>query len=246
VTTAVIPCGGRGTRLAARYPDAPKELLRVAGKPLLQWTLEEAAAAGLERVVVVTSPTKPDIARFLTARPPDRLTADLVTQTEPLGLGDAITRARELVGDDDVAVLLPDNLFPPGSEPAIASVLAARRATGLAAVLLAELPPAGGATGRATGHRRPDGLVQVEAVAAKGSGTGGLAPIGRMVFGSDVFEQWERLRSALSPGAELDDVPLLHALAARGGLVGVPLDGPFYDAGVPEGYTAALAALSLG
>jgi len=244
VTTAVIPCGGRGTRLAAHYPDTPKELLPVAGKPLLQWTLEEAAAAGLERVVVVTSPTKPDIARFLTARPPDRLTADLVTQTEPLGLGDAITRARELVGDDDVAVLLPDNLFPPGSEPAIASVLAARRASGLAAVLLAELPPAGGATGRATGHRRPDGLVQVEAVAAKGSGTGGLAPIGRMVFGSDVFEQWERLRSALSPGAELDDVPLLHALAARGGLVGVPLDGPFYDAGVPEGYTAALAALS--
>ena len=77
------------------------------------------------------------------------------------------------------------------------------------------------------------------------TGTAGLAPIGRMVFGSDVFEQWERLRSALSPGAELDDVPLLHALAARGGLVGVPLDGPFYDAGVPEGYTAALAALSL-
>lgn len=244
MTTAVIPCGGRGTRLAARYPDTPKELLPVAGKPLLQWTLEETAAAGLDRVVVVTSPTKPLITKFLSDSESVRLSVSLVTQHQPRGLGDAVLCARELVGDDDVAVLLPDNFFPPSSEPAIAPVLAARRATGLAAVLLAELPFAAGATGRATGPRRPDGLWQVEAVAAKGSGTGGLAPIGRMVFGPDVFERWERLRSGLAAGAELDDVPLLHALAARGDLVGVPLDGPFYDAGVPEGYTAALAALS--
>jgi len=243
VTTAVIPCGGRGTRLAARYPDTPKELLPVAGKPLLQWTLDEAAAAGLERVVIVTSLAKPQIASYMTARPPDRLTAHLVTQPEPRGLGDAITRTRELVGEDDVAVLLPDNLFPK-SVNAIAPVLAARRATGLAAVLLAQRPASAGATGRASVRRRPDGLLQVEAVASKGVATGKTAPIGRMVFGSDVFERLERLRAGLAPGAELDDVPLLQTLAAAGRLVGVELDGPFYDAGVPEGYTAALNALS--
>ncbi|PYO38675.1 MAG: glucose-1-phosphate thymidylyltransferase, partial [Gemmatimonadetes bacterium] len=132
MTTAVIPCGGRGTRLAARYPHTPKELLPVAGLPLLQWTLEEVAAAGLERVIVVTSPTKPQIAKFLTDQPPNRLTTYVVTQPEPRGLGDAVTWARDLVGADDVAVLLPDNLFAKG--PAIAPVLAARRATGLAAV----------------------------------------------------------------------------------------------------------------
>jgi NDP-sugar pyrophosphorylase family protein len=65
-----------------------------------------------------------------------------------------------------------------------------------------------------------------------------------MVFGPEVFERWERLRAGLAPGAELDDVPLLQTLAAEGRLVGVVLDGPFFDAGVPEGYTAALAALS--
>jgi len=244
VTTAVIPCGGRGTRLAARYPDTPKELLPVAGQPLLQWTLEEAAAAGLERIVVVTSPTKPQIAKFLTTYSPNRLTVQVVLQPEPRGLGDAVTCARDLVGANDVAVLLPDNLFARG--PAIAPVLAARRATGMAAVLLAELPPAAGATGRATGRRRADGLLQVEAVADKvtATATGRLAPVGRMVFGPDVFERWERLRAGLAPGAELDDVPLLQALAADGRLVGVALDGPFYDAGVPEGYTAAMAALS--
>ena len=242
MTTAVIPCGGRGTRLAARYPHTPKELLPVAGQPLLQWTLEEAAAAGLERVVVVTSPTKPQIGKFLSDRPTVRLSVSLVVQPEPRGLGDAVTCARDLVGANDVAVLLPDNLFAKG--PAIAPVLAARRATGLAAVLLAELPPAAGTTGRATARQRADGLLQVEAVADKGTATGRLAPVGRMVFGPDVFERWERLRAGLAPGAELDDVPLLQTLAAEGRLIGVPLDGPFYDAGVPEGYTAALAALS--
>ena len=242
MTTAVIPCGGRGTRLAARYPHTPKELLPVAGQPLLQWTLEEAAAAGLERVVVVTSPTKPQIGKFLSDRPTVRLSVSLVVQPEPRGLGDAVTCARDLVGANDVAVLLPDNLFAKG--PAIAPVLAARRATGLAAVLLAQLPPAAGTTGRATARQRADGLLQVEAVADKGTATGRLAPVGRMVFGPDVFERWERLRAGLAPGAELDDVPLLQTLAAEGRLIGVPLDGPFYDAGVPEGYTAALAALS--
>ena len=68
MTTAVIPCGGRGTRVASLGAAVPKELLPVAGKPLLQWTLEEAAAAGIERTVVVTSPAKPEIARFLSDR----------------------------------------------------------------------------------------------------------------------------------------------------------------------------------
>ena len=249
MTTAVIPCGGRGTRLAARYPDTPKELLPVASKPLLQWTLDEAIAAGLERVVVVTSPSKPQIASYLTARPPrsarGRLSIALVVQPQPRGLGDAVTCARDHVAGDDVAVLLPDNLFARGVS-AIAPVLAARRATGLAAVLLAKQPPTAGATGRASVRPRPDGLLQVTAVADKGAGTDSpsLAPIGRMVFGPDVFERFERLRAGLAPGAELDDVPLLQTLAAEGRLVGVELDGPFYDAGVPEGYTAALNALS--
>ena len=247
MTTAVIPCGGRGTRLAARYPDTPKELLPVAGKPLLQWTLEEAAAAGLERIVIVTSPLKPQIAQYVSGGPPRFAQGRLavVVQPEPRGLGDAITCARDHVGGDDVAVLLPDNLFASGV-PAIAPVLAARRATGLAAVLLARRPATAGATGRASVRPRPDGLLQVAAVADKGSGTDSppLAPIGRMVFGPDVFERFERLRAGLAPGAELDDVPLLQTLAAEGRLVGVELDGPFYDAGVPEGYTAALNALS--
>ncbi|HET7789252.1 MAG TPA: sugar phosphate nucleotidyltransferase [Gemmatimonadales bacterium] len=255
MTIAVIPCGGRGTRLAHLSQGQPKELLPVAGKPLLQWTLEEAAAAGLRRAVVVTSPDKPQLARFLADRPVAGLSVGVALQPEPRGLGDAITRARDLAGAEPVAVLLPDNLF--STACAIAPVLRARDATGFAAVLTAEIASrdAGtkGATGRIRAVPRPDGLLAIQAIADKGpSGarfdTGGgpaaLTPIGRMVFDAGIFELLESLRARLAPGAELDDVPALQTLAREGRLVGVPLPGAFYDVGVPEGYQNALAALT--
>ncbi len=257
MATAVIPCGGTGARLASVTPDIPKELLPVGGKPLLQWTLEEAAAAGLARAVVVTSPEKPQIAEFLAARPPVRLSVSVVVQPEPRGLGDALACARPAVGPGSVAVLLPDNVFGSALPPAIAPVLAAHRRTGLACVLLAEIAareaPTRGATGRVRCRPRADGLYQIEALADKGPrtarfDTGGapaaLTAVGRMVFAADLFRQLEHARRGLAPGAELDDVPVLQAFAAEGRLVGVLHRGSFYDVGVPEGYRAALAALS--
>jgi len=157
--------------MASVTRDLPKELLPVAGKPLLQWTLEEAAAAGIERAVVVTSPDKPQIAQFLSDRPTIRPSVHLVIQPEPRGLGDALTCARPVLGGDDVAVLLPDNLFAPPSPGPMAAVLEAHRRTGESSVLLATVPASGatdrGATGRARCRSRSDGLWDVLAVAEK-------------------------------------------------------------------------------
>lgn len=247
MATAVIPCGGRGTRMASIAGALPKALLPVAGKPLLQWTLEEAAAAGIEHAVVVTSPDKPQIAEFLTARPLHRLTVSLVVQPYPRGLGDAITCARAAAGGDDIAVLLPDNLFDRAA-PAIAPVLGAHRRTGLACVLIAAVPAGAvgrGAVGQARCRPRSDGLWDVLAISAKAPAQPStLTPIGRWVFDPDVFDRFERLRARLAPGAELDDVPLLQELATEGRLVGVPLAGAFFDVGLPDGYRDALAALT--
>ncbi len=234
--------------MAALAGALPKELLPVAGKPLLQWTLEEAAAAGIEHAVVVTSPDKPQIAEFLTTRPRHGLTASLVVQPHPRGLGDAITCARAAAEGDEVAVLLPDNWFGPAAA-AIMAVLDAHRRTRLPCVLIAEIPATGaagrGAVGRARCRPRSDGLWDVLAVATKApAAPSTLTPIGRWVFGPDVFDRFERLRARLASGAELDDVPLLQELATEGRLVGVPLAGPFFDVGLPDGYRDALAALT--
>ena len=255
MTTAVIPCGGRGTRIAPLARSTPKELLPVAGKPVLQWTLEEAAAAGITRAVVVSSPAKPEIAEFLAARGPDRLAASVVMQSEPRGLGDAITCARSAVGTGTVAVMLPDNLFSAGRP--IRQVLDAQRRTGRPAVLLAAIGASDaatkGPTGRARCRLRDDGLYDVLAVASKGhrgerfdpgTESAAVTPIGRMAFDTSVFDLFEAERQRLAPGEELDDVPVLQRLAADRRLVGVLLGAQFFDVGLPEGYRAALAALT--
>jgi len=255
VFTAVIPCGGRGTRIAALARGLPKELLPVAGKPLLEWTLEEAAAAGLTHAVVVSSPDKaPALQSHVAARSASPLSTTVVLQPEPRGLGDAITCAHAAVGPNDVAVLLPDNLFARG--PAILPVLDARRRTGRAAVLLAEIrarDATKGATGRVRCRARSDGLVDVDDLADKGAkgarfdpgdAPSALTAIGRMAFGPDIFDLLDDIRANQPAGVELDDVPALQRLARGGRLVGVLAAGPFYDVGVPEGYADALARLT--
>ena len=169
--TAVIPCGGLGTRLHPISRWLPKEVLPVALRPVLHWAFDEAADAGLLRVIVVTNPHKPmleAVARSY-AGP---LELEFVPQDHPRGLGDALLRARDHLSGSAFAVLLPDNLFL-GPNPT-AAVLAVHRTTGLATVLLAEISreqaETKGATGRATVERSGNGTYRVVAIADKGKG----------------------------------------------------------------------------
>jgi UTP-glucose-1-phosphate uridylyltransferase len=248
--TAVIPCGGLGTRLQPITRWLPKEVLPVGLKPVLYWTLDEAADAGLLRAIIITNPHKP-LLEAVARNYQGPLELEFVPQDHPRGLGDAFLRARDNLGGSPFMAVLPDNLFQ-GSNPT-ASVLATFRATGLATVLLAEIgrKEAGskGATGRATVRRAPDGTVRVSAIANKGAGrfdTAGadtaLTPIGRMAFAGDILHEFEEVGRALPAGAELDDVPVLQRLAGREALVGVVNPARFFDVGVPEGYRDAVAA----
>jgi UTP--glucose-1-phosphate uridylyltransferase len=249
IDTAIIPCGGRGTRLYPISRWIPKELLPVGLRPLLFWTLDEAAAAGLRRAIIVTNPEKPVLETAARAYDGE-LALEFVPQDEPRGLGDALCRARHLLDGAPFAVVLPDNLFR-GDNPT-AAVLAASRRGPVAAVLLAEVTQAEagakGATGRAAVRTESDGTLRVTDVAGKGQGrfdTGGAAsavtPIGRFVLPGSVFAEFDEIARTLPPGAELDDVPVLQRLARRGELAGVLNRATFYDVGVPEGYHDAVA-----
>ena len=246
--TAVIPCGGLGTRLHPITRWLPKEVLPVALRPVLHWTLDEAADAGLLRAIVVTNPHKPllEVVARSYAGPLD---LEFVPQDHPRGLGDAILRTRDHLAGSPFVVVLPDNLFR-GPNPT-ADVLAVHRSTGLATVLLAEIARADagtkGATGRASARAAPDGTFRVTDIADKGQGrfdTGGEAagvtPIGRMAFHGAVFDELDELDRSLPPSAELDDVPLMQRLARRGDLAGALNRARFYDVGVPEGYREAI------
>lgn len=248
--TAVVPCGGLGTRLHPITRWIPKESLPVALRPVLHWAFDEAADAGLLRAIVVTNPHKP-LLEVVARSYEGPLDLEFVPQDHPRGLGDALLRARDHLGGSPFIAMLPDNLFS-GPNPSVA-VLDTHRCTGLATVLLAEVAredaAAKGATGRAAVRREPDGFLRVTDVGEKATGrfdTGGasaaITPIGRMAFPGDILDEFEALDRELPPGAELDDVPLLRRLARRGALAGVVTRARFYDVGVPEGYRDAVAA----
>jgi UTP-glucose-1-phosphate uridylyltransferase len=247
--TAVIPCGGLGTRLHPITRWLPKEVLPVGLKPVLYWTLDEAAAAGLLRAIIITNPHKPML-EAVARNYPGPMELEFVPQDHPRGLGDAFLRARDHLAGSPFLALLPDNLFH-GPNPSEA-VLATHRSTGLATVLLTaiEKKEAGskGATGRAAVREDASGSLRVTAIADKGAGrfdTAGqqtaVTPIGRMAFGGDILKEFAELERELQPGKELDDVPVLQRLASRGTLAGVMNPARFYDVGVPEGYREAVA-----
>jgi UTP--glucose-1-phosphate uridylyltransferase len=247
--TAVIPCGGRGTRLLPITRWFPKEMLPVGLKPILYWALDEAADAGLLRAVIVTNPHKP-LLEAAARNYPGPLELEFVPQDHPRGLGDALLRVRDHLASSPFLALLPDNLFT-GANPS-ALIVESYRASGLATVLLAEIPREAtatkGATGRAVVRKAEDGSLRVVDVADKNTGrfdTAGLeaavTPIGRMAFPATVFDEIEEIARQLEPGAELDDVPLLQRLARRNALAGVISPARFFDVGVPEGYREAVA-----
>ena len=248
--TAVIPCGGLGTRLQPITRWLPKEVLPIGLKPVLHWTLDEAADAGLLRAIIITNPHKP-ILEAVARNYQGPLELEFVPQDHPRGLGDALLRARDHLAGSPFIAVLPDNLFH-GPNPTTA-VLGTFRATGLATVLLAQIErkDAGskGATGRAAVRRVPDGTLRVIAVADKGAGrfdTAGadaaVTPIGRMAFGGDILREFEEIGRSLPQGAELDDVPVLQRLAGREALAGVVNPARFFDVGIPEGYREAVSA----
>jgi UTP-glucose-1-phosphate uridylyltransferase len=248
--TAVIPCGGLGTRLHPITRWLPKEILPVGLKPVLYWTLDEAADAGLLRAIIITNPHKPML-ETVARNYQGPLELEFVPQDHPRGLGDAFLRARDNLGGSSFVALLPDNLFQ-GTNPT-AALISTHRKTGLTTVLLAEIEgkEAGskGATGRAAVRKEPDGSLRVTAIANKDAGrfdaTGDqvvVTPIGRMAFSGNVLAEFDEVGRSLEPGMELDDIPVLQRLAGRGALAGVISPAKFFDVGVPEGYREAVAS----
>jgi UTP--glucose-1-phosphate uridylyltransferase len=248
--TAVIPCGGLGTRLHPITRWLPKEMLPVALRPVLHWTLDEAAEAGLLRAIIITNPHKP-LLEAVARSYPGPLDLEFVPQDHPRGLGDALLRARDQLGGAPFVALLPDNLFH-GPNPT-AAVLETHRGTGLATVLLSEISrgeaAAKGPTGRARVERGADGSLRVTDVADKGQGrfdTAGdptaVTPVGRMAFPGDILQEFEEQWRHTPFGAELDDMPVMQRLARRGALAGVLSAAKFFDVGVPEGYRDAVAS----
>ena len=231
-----------------------KELMPVAGRPLLLWVLAECAASGIDEVLVVAAPNKQDlidVARAAAGKPnmPQRI--ETVIQHEARGLADAIRHGVEFVANDPFGVALPDNLFV-ADTPALKQLIDTHHSTGKNVVAMVELFPddaeRAGPTAIYPGAMEGD-LFHISGVPSKGSrgstfdlkgAPSGVTAVGRYVFLSrELFPAIEEVERGLTEGAELDDVPVLALLLARERLIGRRIVGDFLDVGLPVGYQGA-------
>ena len=230
--------------------DGPKEMVPVAGRPAIDWVLAECAASGIDEILVVSAPGKEALARHL-ARVPG---VDIVVQTEPRGLADAIRLGRDFSAHQPLAVALPDNIFV-ATPPALAQVVDGAKKNIVAIVEISAREAARkGATAALEGERSGSAY-HISRIPDKGAkaatfNTGGAksayTAVGRFLFLPDVFAAIDEVERSIPAGAELDDVPLMQWLLARGALEGRVIDGEFLDVGLPSGYDEANARLGRG
>lgn len=233
VRHAVVPAGGRGTRMAPVTRGVPKELLPLGVTPIIDIVLDELASAGLTEVVVVGAPDKPALRAYLGGHDGVRV----IDQPEPRGLGDAVLCAADVVGDRPFAIALPDALVTPDVLPALLGA-------GLdGAIALEQVPPErASAYGIATVD--PDGVIThiEEKPAAPASN---LAVAARYVLPAATFAALREVRPGHGGEVQLTDA--LAALVAAGTLLaGVVTTGARRDVGSPEGYAAAFVDVVTG
>jgi UTP--glucose-1-phosphate uridylyltransferase len=265
---AVLPVAGLGTRFLPATKAMAKEMLPVVDKPLIQYAVEEARAAGIEQFCLVTGRGKTaivehfDIAYELEATlrgrgrdaelkmlreaqlPPGSIVT--VRQQEPLGLGHAIWCARAFIGDDPFAILLPDDLVL-SDTPCMAQLAQAYQETGGCIVAVTEVPRA--QTNRYgildIGH--DDGrLVEVKGLVEKPKpedAPSNLSIIGRYVLMPEIIAYL----GLLERGAG-NEVQLTDAMAKLIGQIpfhGLRYEGRRFDCGDKVGFLEAQIAFAL-
>ena len=253
VKRVLVPCGGRGTRMREVTRGTPKELIEIAGVPVIVRVLEECAASGIDEVLVVISPEKQELVSAL--RPlagqhgiPRSIT--FVVQREPRGLADAIRLGREFSAGEPLGVALPDNLFA-GADPGLKQVIDTHLETGKNVVALVEITAEEasrrGPTPVYPGHVRGSEYV-IDRIPDKGDrtrtfdtsgATSAYTGVGRYVFTAETFDVIDEVEAGLRPRDELDDVPVMQRLLAARNLAGRKIDGTFFDVGIVSGYREA-------
>jgi UTP--glucose-1-phosphate uridylyltransferase len=271
ITKAVIPAAGLGTRFLPATKAMPKEMLPVVDKPAIQYVVEEAVAAGLNDVLMITGRNKSALenhfdrvgeleARLEAKGDTDRLqkvnySTDLaevhyVRQGDPRGLGHAVLRARMHVGHEPFAVLLGDDIIDERDVllTRMIEVQAQRNATVIA---LLEVDPEvahmyGVATVEATEDEdvvRVTGLVEKP---SQGTAASNLAVIGRYVLQPEIFDVLERTEPGKGDEIQLTDALLTLANEnIAGGVYGVVFRGRRYDTGDRLDYIKAIVQLAV-
>lgn len=268
IRKAVFPVAGMGTRFLPATKAVAKELLPVVDRPLIQYAVDEALEAGIEQMIFITGRGKNaiedhfDIAfelevmqkrrgKDLSALEGTRLApgnAVFLRQQEPLGLGHAIWCAREIVGNEPFAIILPDEFMhgAPG-RGCLRQMVDAYEQTGGNLICALEVPMEETAAYGVLDPGKSDGvLTEVKGLVEKpapGTAPSNLIVAGRYILQPEVMKVLETQEAGA--GGEIQLTDAMAAMIGTQPFHGVTFDGNRFDCGSKAGYIEANLALAL-
>jgi UTP--glucose-1-phosphate uridylyltransferase len=272
VRKAVFPAAGWGTRFLPATKAQPKEMLPLVDKPIIQYGVEEAVAAGIEQIIIVTSThkgaiedhfdlnyelehvleEKGEIEKLRQVRAiSDLAQLAYVRQKEQLGLGHAVLMAKDLIGHEPFAVILPDDVCI-GERPVIGQLIHAYHQTHSSVVAVMEVPPeetsrygviASEPTDDPLDHGRLHRVTRLVEKPAPKDAPSNLGIIGRYVLTPKIFDKLEQ--TPRGSGGEIQLTDAIQALMEEQQVFAYAFEGIRYDAGTTVGWLKASVELAL-
>lgn len=268
VTKAVFPVAGLGTRFLPATKASPKEMMPIVDKPLIQFAVEEAAAAGITDMIFVTGRSKRSIEDhfdkayeleneleqrgkhemlgFVRDLLPKNINCIYIRQPEPLGLGHAVLCAKPVIGNEPFAVLLADDLLD-GQPPVIKQMVDVYDYYQCSVLGVQDVPRADTASyGIVATHNLAERIEQVHAMVEKPKpeqAPSTLAVVGRYILTPRIFHYLENVTPG--SGGEIQLTDGIAALLTEQQVLAYRYDGTRYDCGSKLGYLQAMVEFGL-
>lgn len=269
VTKAIFPVAGLGTRFLPATKSIPKEIMTLVDRPLIQYAIDEARAAGIKEFIFVTSRGKgaledyfdhaPELESSLRKKKKKELLKTLkntnmesgaiayIRQHKALGLGHAVWCARRLIGNEPFAVILPDDVIA-AETPCLQQMVEAHQETGGCMVAAMEVPPQKASSYGILDVREDMGsMVSVKGMIEKpdaDSAPSNLAVIGRYILTPNVLKNLTQIKHGAGGEIQLTDAIAQEIEAARD-VFGYRFRGQRFDCGSKAGYLQATVSFGL-
>ena len=269
VTKAIFPVAGLGTRFLPATKSVPKEIMTLVDRPLIQYAIDEARAAGITEFIFVTSRGKsaledyfdhaPQLEDSLEKSGKHELLESLkstnmesgaiayIRQHKPMGLGHAVWCARRLIGDEPFAVILPDDVIS-AEKPCLRQMVEAYQETGGSMVATMQVPKEKASSyGILDVGSEIGSLVSVRGMVEKpkvADAPSNLAVIGRYILTPDVLETLNRQKSGAGGEIQLTDA-IAEEMDAKRKVYALKFEGQRFDCGSKAGFLQATVSFAL-
>jgi UTP--glucose-1-phosphate uridylyltransferase len=270
VTKAIFPVAGMGTRFLPATKSVPKEIMTLVDRPLIQYAIDEARAAGITDFIFVTSRGKSALEDYFDHAPElesalkDKGKHDLleilettnmrsgrsayIRQHRPKGLGHAVWCARRLIGDEPFAVMLPDDVIA-ADKPCLQQMVEAYEEVGGSMVAAMRVPEE-----KASSYgildveaEKPGGLSRVQGMVEKppqGQAPSNLAVIGRYILTPDVLNNLNSADTGAGGEIQLTDA-IAKEITEKRAVHGFQFEGQRFDCGSKAGFLQATVSFAL-